>query len=512
MQAGEFEEGIKGLRKQFRISSDLVCTASLICLYYKWPQSFLTCMNSFLSSSDQIGRERVVGWVKGKESNKPVCAKVRCVLPLNALLSICDIVLATKLNHHIDMLLPPDFNVYVGARPETQCADIAFACHLVIEKSLDDQGRGALAQSDISQYYDNLPVIKVLEWCGHKGVDHSFLLAIGRLQLCCCVCVRVGASEAVIPDRVVGGLTGSRLAGSLARIPAEESASHINSCIKRHGYKVGNQRIGLALWVDNCFSFGNCLEGAIEIQEAFESRLVGEWDLGVKPSSRMCFRPAASCEVPPLPSKWPIVGTYPVLGHVISPSGAVRPAWDITIKQMWKCFFSNFGRGKVRGVPDKHKIELLKRAVRPSLTFRCSIWPPQKTIGRELDCLQRKMLSLICLVRRQTGESQAQHALRRGRHVSRLIGPSELWSKHWYVRSGLWDEHVRRGHTCKWNQKILSFNNVDWLQNQRIQFASEFTSRVRGLTMFAGRTGTRASAAKVLPRREESIRWSKNPS
>ena len=30
--------------------------------------------------------------------------------------------------------------------------------------------------------------------------------------------------------------------------------------------------------------------------------------------------------------------------------------------------------------------------------------------------------------------------------------------------------------------------------------------------MFAGRTGTRASAAKVQPRWEESIRWSKNPS
>ena len=179
---------------------------------------------------------------------------------------------------------------------------------------------------------------------------------------------------------------------------------------------------------------------------------------------------------------------------------------------MWKSFFCNFGKGKVRTVPDKQKIELLKRAVRPSLTFRCSIWPPQKTIGREVDSLQRKMLSLVCPVRRQAGECPAQHALRRGRHVSRLIGQSQLWSKHWYGRSGRWDEHVRRGHTCKWNHALLSFNNADWLQNQRLQFASEFTSRVRGLTMFAGRTGTRASAAKVQPRWEESIRWSKNPS
>ena len=91
---------------------------------------------------------------------------------------------------------------------ETQCADIAFASHLVIEKSLDDHGRGALAQSDISQYYDNLPVIKVMEWCEHRGVNHNSLLAIGKLQLCCTVCVRVGAFEAVIPNRVVGGLTG----------------------------------------------------------------------------------------------------------------------------------------------------------------------------------------------------------------------------------------------------------------------------------------------------------------
>ena len=178
---------------------------------------------------------------------------------------------------------------------------------------------------------------------------------------------------------------------------------------------------------------------------------------------------------------------------------------------MWKSFFGNFGRNKVRGVPDKHKVELLKRAVRPCLSFRCSIWPPQKTIGREVDCLQRKMLSLVCPVRRQAGESNAQHALRRGRHVSKLIGPKDPWSKHWYGRSNRWDEHVRRGHTCKWNHELLCFNNIDWLQSQRIQFASDFTSRIRGLSMWAGRTGTRSRAGKVQPRWEESIQWSKNP-
>ena len=149
--------------------------------------------------------------------------------------------------------------------------------------------------------------------------------------------------------------------------------------------------------------FGNCSEGAIEIQEAFEERLAREWGLGVKPSSRMCFRPAASCEVPDDSNKWPLVETYPVLGHVISPSGAVRPAWNFTREQMWKIFCGNFGRNKVRGVPDKHKVDFLKRAVRLCLSFRCSIWPPQKTFGRDVHCLQRKMLSLVCPVRRQAG-------------------------------------------------------------------------------------------------------------
>ena len=170
-----------------------------------------------------------------------------------------------------------------------------------------------------------------------------------------------------------------------------------------------------------------------------------------------------------------------------------------------------FCRHQVRGVLDKHKVELLNRAVRPSLSFRCSIWPPQKTVGREVDCLQRKMLSLVCPIQRQAGESAALHALRRGRQVSKLIGPKDPWSKHWFGRSCRWDEHVRRGHTCKWNRDLLSFNNIDWLQKQRVQFTSNFINSIKGLSMWAGRTGTRSFAGKVQPRWEESIRWSKNP-
>jgi hypothetical protein len=33
--------------------------------------------------------------------------------------------------------------------------------------------------------------------------------------------------------------------------------------VHRFGYKLDHTRIGIALWVDNCFTFGNSAGGAI---------------------------------------------------------------------------------------------------------------------------------------------------------------------------------------------------------------------------------------------------------
>lgn len=69
--------------------------------------------------------------------------------------------------------------------------------------------------------------------------------------------MRIGQAEAEIGARAIGGLTGSRLAGALARIPAEVSATSCQESISRQGFKLDQVRVGIALWVDNCFTFGS---------------------------------------------------------------------------------------------------------------------------------------------------------------------------------------------------------------------------------------------------------------
>ena len=366
--------------------------------------------------------------------------------------------------------------------------------------------RGALSQTDIGQFYDNLPVLGIAQWLSGHGVAPPLLHAVVQIQLCTRVFVRVGEASAEIGMRAKGGLTGSRVAGALARIPAEQAASQAHTQIQKYGYKIDQYRIGIALWVDNCFAFANCLGGAIEIQVAFEKALADGWGLSIKEGSRSCLVPFGSQERNPDAVTWPQGHVYNVLGHTISDTGAIRPSWRECKSKMWGAFFRNFGGSTVRRAPATSKVKCIERAVRPMMSYRCSIWPPQKQVSTELDAVQRKMISIACPIRRDPGEDSEQHARRKGRYASTLAKEAGLWSGHWFKRALAWDLHVHRNHSgCKWNHCLLAFHDASWLQEQRSVFAATVSTRLNPWTRFAGRTGTRAAPGKVQPRWQEAI-------
>ena len=334
----------------------------------------------------------------------------------------------------------------------------------------------------------------------------QLLQAVVEVQLCTKVFVRIGSAEAEIRVRVRGGLTGSRLAGALARIPAEDAAASCHRSISKHGYKIDQDRMGIALWVDNCFTFGNCLRGAIDIQESFERALAEGWGLSIKDGSRSCLVPAGCQEAPQQPEKWPVVTIFGVLGHHISNTGAIRPSWDVCRGTMWRAFFRSFADRTGKKIPTEQKVKALQRSVRPVFSYKCSLWPPQVTIAKEIDGVQRKMLSLSSPVPWKPDETAEEHARRQTRQSSRLASQSGLWSKHWIDRALAWDEHVRRNHVgWEWNNKLLNFHNATWLCELRSQYVPSQSQRVSPWTILAGRTGTRAMAGKVQPRWEESI-------
>ena len=133
--------------------------------------------------------------------------------------------LSQALNEFIDSTLPrvPNGHVFVGARPKSQVLGITFMCQTAVEKGIDNASNCALAQGDISKFYDSLPLFLLYRWLVEEGFDIPTLHAVFRHQAVTTVLISLRHSllKSHIQGRSVGGLTGSRTAGALARVPVE---------------------------------------------------------------------------------------------------------------------------------------------------------------------------------------------------------------------------------------------------------------------------------------------------
>ena len=98
----------------------------------------------------------VDGAVYGKESKFPAVDKTRAILPLPAVLTVADAIVAKIMNEFVDKSCPPPCGVMFGARKGTQVLDSAHAAQLHMQKACDNYGVAGLAQVDFSSYYDSL--------------------------------------------------------------------------------------------------------------------------------------------------------------------------------------------------------------------------------------------------------------------------------------------------------------------------------------------------------------------
>ena len=178
-----------------------------------------------MSSTALMSDVVIKGTVFGKESSVSHATALRAILPLPAIMQVLDVILSIAMQTEVDALLPGVPECFVGARPKTQCLDVAHGLQAVIEKGLDRFGNAAVAQCDIEKYYDSLTVLRIIRWLISKGVPHSHAACLLRHQMCPRVILRCGSAEVCIPNRTAGGLTGSRIAGLLGRVPVESIIS-----------------------------------------------------------------------------------------------------------------------------------------------------------------------------------------------------------------------------------------------------------------------------------------------
>ena len=114
------------------------------------------------------------------------------------------------------------------------------------------------------------------------------------------------------------------------------------------------------------------------------------------------------------------------------------------------------------------KYALLNRACLPLLKYRCSRWPPQRQIGIELDRLQTRMVAAMMRVPRGPGEPPDAYCKRRNKTAAAFCRRKGVWSRCWYERAILWDEHLARGHSAhSWPTLLHDFQDMSWLEVRR---------------------------------------------
>ena len=199
---------------------------SLQLLFIAHPSDFCQWFTSLMASTPRMAKLQCHGTPFGKSTSLPDIGDIRFILPQIVVMELCDIIISSRLHRYFDriLLLPPDCSCFIGARPKTQPMDIAHTLQTTIEKALDLRSEGAIGQMDIRQFYDSLPMFLLLCWMIQNDVDLPTVFVCFRHQLFTTVLVSLPDTDftAEIRNRAIGGLTGSRVAGALGRIPVED--------------------------------------------------------------------------------------------------------------------------------------------------------------------------------------------------------------------------------------------------------------------------------------------------
>ena len=372
------------------------------------------------------------------------------------------------------------------ARPKTQILDIAHGLHLALEKALDDHSRGAVAQADIEKYYDSIRLLRVVRGLVSKGCPVGLAACALRQQMVPHVSLNMSGVEVTIRGRSRGSMTGSRVAGTLARVPVEDTIQERHAHWKRWGYKCDAGTLTVSTYVDNLYSVSHSLAGATAILDDFERVLASKWCLRIKPSSRLCLVARGSRETPVDPNLWTLCSEFPVLGHILQDSDFTSTCFQNTSRSMWRAFFANSGAATVAKLSVIQKLRLLERSVVPVLHHRDTRWPPNRKTADNIDKLQRKMVASIQRMPRTAGETPCEYVRRRNRAATAEIRRIGAWSTTHSQRTLAWDSHCRRpANSRSWAAMLLDYHGESWLTARRLANQRDKQSRLNSRTLRA---------------------------
>ena len=343
--------------------------------------------------------------------------------------------------------------MFFGGHRHTQSLDISHAASLVSEHELDCWGEGAWAQMDIRSYYDELPILDIAQFLVFHGCHTADVAAAVRHQLFVTLEFEFHGHTAFIPSRSRGGLTGSRIASLLQRIPVEHSLLHCHESLRLCGLRCGSARLCAASYIDNLYFPSRFGSSAVTNAELVEARLKNEWGLCIKDGSKQVVLSRGQRDDDIIGDEWTVEDTSDILERLVSGDNSIRPSFTHVKARLWKSFYANIRVKHWRKLGVCRRLQLIDRAVKPHLLFHSAAWPPQRQVASEVDRLQRKMVATALGLYREPAEDIAAFKRRVGRECSRAIATK--WSELWYSSAISWHDHLLRD----WDKQRKHFDD-----------------------------------------------------
>ena len=176
--------------------------------------------------------------------------------------------------------------------------------------------------------------------------------------------------------------------------------------------------------------------------------------------------------------------------------------FDAAIRAAWRAFFANPASDLAKAGGNKRQWRLFQQTVVPSLAYRWSKWPPQKSFMNRLDGVQSNMIAALSNIARNPCEGIDSYMCRRGRAARGIAKKQGVWSSSWLQCAKAWHNHLQR-HPESPAGMVMSWHNKQWLQEQRAALLVKRRPKATGLSLFASWTGTRTSAGRPCVRFEE---------
>ena len=134
-----------------------------------------------------------------------------------------------------------------------------------------------------------------------------------------------------INRRSKGGLTGSKVAGQLGRIPIRATLSDKRTELLQLGWQHNDAHFCSMSFVDNSFFVASTVHRATSMATIFEQHLLQHWGQSIKPDSKECLPCFGSDDTELVDESWKFMSTMRVLGQLINNRGSIAKGFFLRL-------------------------------------------------------------------------------------------------------------------------------------------------------------------------------------